>query len=86
MLLETEKYKNDFFIPFTDGTSGIDSYMGGKYIDFSTTDSSNDKLLIDFNKSYNPYCAFKIGYNCPIPPKENALEVQIRAGEMNFVK
>ncbi len=87
MLLETEKYKNDFFIPFTDGTSGFDSYIGGKYIDFSTTDiTADNKLVIDFNRSYNPYCAFRKGYNCPIPPKENALTVQIWAGEMDFYK
>ena len=86
MLLETEKYKNDFFIPFTDATSGIDSYIGGKYIDFSTTDISANKLVIDFNKAYNPYCAFRTGYNCPIPPKENELPVEIRAGEMSFHK
>ncbi|HEV7781751.1 MAG TPA: DUF1684 domain-containing protein [Chitinophagaceae bacterium] len=85
-LLETEKYKNDFFIPFTDGTTGTDSYMGGKYIDFSTTDISDNKLVIDFNRSYNPYCAFRKGYNCPIPPKENTLTAEIRAGEMNFDK
>ena len=67
--LENEKYKNDFFIPFTDGTTGIDSYIGGKYIDFSTTDiTASNKLVIDFNRSYNPYCAFRKGYNCPIPP------------------
>ena len=87
MLLETEKYKNDFFIPFTDGTTGIDSYIGGKYIDFSTTDiTASNKLVIDFNRSYNPYCAFRKGYNCPIPPGENELTVEIRAGEMNFNK
>lgn len=86
-LLETEKYKNDFFIPFMDGASGTDSYMGGKYIDFSTTDiTADNKLVIDFNRSYNPYCAFKKGYNCPIPPKENILTVEIRAGEMDFHK
>jgi uncharacterized protein len=87
MLLETEKYKNDFFIPFLDGNSGDESYVGGKYIDFSTTDITADKkLVIDFNRSYNPYCAFRAGYNCPIPPKENTLEIGIRAGEMDFNK
>jgi uncharacterized protein (DUF1684 family) len=87
MLLETDKYKNDFFIPFLDGTSGTDSYIGGKYIDFSTKDiSPANTLLLDFNRSYNPYCAFKKGFNCPIPPGENALTVEIWAGEMDFYK
>lgn len=87
MLLETEKYKNDFFIPFMDDNSGGDSYAGGKYIDFSTTDiKADNKLVIDFNRSYNPYCAFRKGYNCPVPPKENFLPAAIPAGEMNFSK
>lgn len=86
-LMNNDKHKEDFFIPFTDSTSGIDSYGGGKYIDFIIGDIIPDnKLLIDFNKSYNPYCAFRSGYNCPIPPKENDLSAEIKAGEMNFGK
>lgn len=86
-LLSMEKHKNNFFIPFTDGTSGTGSYPGGKYIDFTTSDIAEDNtLLIDFNRSYNPYCAFSSGYSCPIPPKENTLLIDIRAGEMGFGK
>ncbi|MBC7873075.1 MAG: DUF1684 domain-containing protein [Ferruginibacter sp.] len=86
-LMSSAEHKNNFFIPFTDGTSGIDSYSGGKYIDFVTGDISADNILvIDFNRSYNPYCAFKKGYSCPIPPKENSLPVAIWAGEMDFYK
>ncbi len=86
-LLSSKEHKENFFTPFTDGTSGIGSYGGGKYIDFVTGDiTADNKLLIDFNKSYNPYCAFRSGYSCPIPPKENDLPVEIKAGEMNFGK
>lgn len=86
-LLSSDTYKNNFFIPFTDATSGVGSYAGGKYIDFLTTDIiAGRTLLIDFNKSYNPYCAFRAGYSCPVPPKENELPLEIKAGEMNFGK
>jgi len=43
-------------------------------------------MILDFNKSYNPYCAYTAGYNCPIPPKENDLPVAILAGEKNYGK
>ncbi|MEO5943240.1 MAG: DUF1684 domain-containing protein [Ferruginibacter sp.] len=80
------QYKNYLFIPFTDLTSGNESYGGGKYIDITTEDIKDNKVLIDFNKAYNPYCAYATGYNCPIPPRENNLAVAIKAGEMNFGK
>lgn len=86
-LMKSAEYKDDFFVPFTDSTSGSNSYGGGRYIDFVIGDISPDnKLVIDFNKSYNPYCAFRSGFNCPIPPKENDLRAEIKAGEMNFSK
>ncbi len=79
-------YKNYLFLPFTDLTSGEESYGGGRYIDLETTDIFNNKVIIDFNKAYNPYCAYASGYNCPIPPRENDLPVAVKAGEMNFGK
>lgn len=72
---------DDFFIPFSDITNGHDTYGGGRYLDFKTTDIVAGKLTIDFNKAYNPYCAFVSGYNCPIPPRENDIPVFIKAGE-----
>lgn len=85
-LMKDDKYKNYLFVPFTDLTSGKKSYGGGKYIDFVMDDIQNNTLLLDFNKAYNPYCAYTSGYNCPIPPRENDLPVAISAGEMNFGK
>ena len=86
-LMATEKYKNFLFLPFTDATSGIESYESGRYIDIDMNDIQNNMLVIDFNKAYNPYCAYVSGkYNCPIPPKENHLSIAIRAGEKNYLK
>lgn len=84
-LLTNPEYKNYLFLPFTDSTSGNETYHGGRYLDFTTTDIQNNELVLDFNKAYNPYCAYVSGvYNCPIPPKENALAVAIKAGEKNY--
>ena len=86
-LLATSKYRDHLFIPFTDLTSGTESYVGGRYIDLEIKDIKENKVLIDFNKAYNPYCAYVNGkYNCPIPPAENNLHVAIRAGEKEFAK
>lgn len=85
-LQKIPQYKNYLFVPYTDLTSGEESYGGGKYLEFYTTDIKNNKVLIDFNKAYNPYCAYTTGYNCPIPPRENDLPVAIRAGEKKFGK
>ena len=85
-LMQQEKYKDYLFVPFGDATSGFTSYGGGRYLDFKTGDIKKNRLLIDFNKAYNPYCAYTTGYNCPIPPKENLLTVAIYAGEKNYGK
>ena len=85
-LMKDDKYKDYLFVPFTDLTSGDQSYGGGKYLDFVMADIKDNTLLLDFNKAYNPDCAYASGYNCPIPPKENDLPVAIKAGEMKFGK
>ena len=86
-LMATQQYHDHLFIPFTDATSGEETYTSGRYIDLDIKDIVNDKVLIDFNKAYNPYCAYVNGkYNCPIPPAENRLMVAIRAGEKAFGK
>ena len=85
-LMQQEKYKDYLFVPFGDATSGFTSYGGGRYMDFTLQDIKNNQLIIDFNKAYNPYCAYTMGYNCPIPPKENLLTVAIPAGEKNYGK
>lgn len=71
-------YRDYLFLAFTDLTSGDSTYGGGRYIDMKIP--KGDNLILDFNKSYNPYCAYTTGYSCPIPPEENFLEVAIEAG------
>ncbi|MCE6992528.1 DUF1684 domain-containing protein [Dyadobacter sp. CY323] len=85
-LQQLAKYKDYLFVPFKDKTNGVDSYGGGRYIDMKTTDIKNNTYVLDFNKAYNPYCAYSDGYNCPIPPAENHLLIPIAAGEKKFVK
>ncbi len=72
------------FVPFKDYTNGEFSYGGGRYMDFKMSDLLKTPFYIDFNKAYNPYCAYTDGYSCPIPPDENYLNTEIKAGEMNF--
>ncbi|MFT4031483.1 MAG: DUF1684 domain-containing protein [Siphonobacter sp.] len=72
------------FIPFRDATNQSESYGGGRYLDISEKNVTASHVTIDFNKSYNPYCAYSEEYTCPIPPKENTLPVAIRAGEKRY--
>lgn len=81
-----EGYEDYLFIPFTDETNYKETFGGGRYMDFRYKDIKNNTLKIDFNTCYNPYCAFKEGYSCPIPPKENDMTLVIRAGEKLFGK
>ena len=85
-LMRMPQYKNYLFIPFKDQTNAKETYGGGRYLDIETTDIQEDVVILDFNKAYNPYCAFGDGFSCPIPPKENHLKIGIEAGEKNFKK
>lgn len=71
-----------WFIPFTDATNGKETYAGGRYLDIDNIES--DSVFLDFNYAYNPYCAYNEGFDCPIPPAENALPIAITAGEQNY--
>tara|TARA_R110002050_G_scaffold144363_2_gene269898 strand:+ start:18364 stop:18975 length:612 start_codon:yes stop_codon:yes gene_type:complete len=73
-----EGYEDYLFLPFSDESNGFESYGGGRFIDLRMVKS--DSLLIDFNKAYNPYCAYNEKYSCPIPPKENHLKIKVLAG------
>ena len=85
-LIKNPEYIDHLFIPFKDFTNGVDTYGGGRYMDFRTSDIVNNELKLDFNKAYNPYCAYSEGYSCPIPPEENHLQTEIIAGEKKFGK
>ncbi len=69
-----------FFIVFADGTSGDDSYGGGRFI-YTGEPDKKGRVTIDFNRAYNPPCAFTPFATCPIPPRENILNIRIEAGE-----
>lgn len=86
-LMKVKEYADHLFIPFTDLTCGAESYENGRYIDLKEGDLEPGEYIIDFNKAYNPYCAYiSDRYNCPVPPKENALTLEVRAGEKKFSK
>ena len=67
-------------MPFLDKTNGISTYGGGRYINLKTP-LSND-VIIDFNKAYNPYCAYNELFSCPIVPEDNYLPFDVKAGVM----
>jgi uncharacterized protein (DUF1684 family) len=77
-------YADYLFLPFTDDTNGTLTYGGGRYIDLRTGDIKNGSVVIDFNKAYNPYCAYSSGYSCPKPPDENRVSMAVEAGEKIF--
>ena len=81
-LSKKQGYEEHLFLPFSDLTSGKESYIGGKYIDLKIP--KDDTIVIDFNQSYNPYCAYNSKYSCPIVPLENDLNVAIEAGVKKF--
>lgn len=70
------------FIPFRDATSGRETYAAGRYIDLR--ENTTGMYDLDFNRAYNPYCAYNSEFSCPVPPEENTLKVAIRAGEKNY--
>ena len=75
-------FKNHLFLPFSDVTSGKESYIGGRYIDLKIP--KGDTIAIDFNTAYNPYCAYNYKYSCPLVPLENDLAIEVRAGVKTF--
>lgn len=75
--------RGKLFIPFGDETSARETYGGGRYLDVKHTPGSMT-LVLDFNKAYNPYCAYNDSYSCPLPPAENLLPVAVKAGEKNY--
>ncbi len=85
-LAKIPAYADYLFLPFTDETNGQETYGGGRYIDLREADFKNGIVIIDFNKAYNPYCAFAGGYSCPKPPDENQLTISIAAGEKKYGK
>jgi uncharacterized protein (DUF1684 family) len=84
--LKIPQYKDHLFVPFKDLTTGETTYGGGRYIDLRLSDIEKGIVHLDFNKAYNPWCAYSDGFSCPIPPKENELNIAIEAGELSFAR
>lgn len=72
----------ELFLPFKDKTSETETYRMGRYLNIEPM--AGEKVLIDFNRAYNPFCEFNEKYTCPFAPKENWLPIEIRAGEKRY--
>ena len=83
-LMNKEGFEDYLFLPFLDETNGLGSYGGGRYIDLRIPKS--DSVIIDFNKAYNPYCAYNAKFSCPIVPRINYLKTKVEAGVKAFAK
>ena len=73
-------YRGTLFLAFADATSGDETYGAGRYLDVKKVPGATT-VTLDFNKAYNPYCAYSDNFSCPFPPKENILSIPIKAGE-----
>ena len=83
-LVHEPEYEDYLFLPFKDETNSEETYGGGRYLNMSKSDTEDGEIKIDFNKCYNPWCAYSDGFNCPIPPRENNLPFEVKAGEKNY--
>ncbi len=70
-----------YFVPFRDRTTGEETYGGGRYLEVPV----KTPLVVDFNRAYNPDCVFNKESSCPLPPRENVLDLEVRAGELDFM-
>lgn len=82
LALGTEKSESLWFL-FADRTSGRETYGAGRFL-YSDGMPKNGRLVVDFNKAYNPPCAFNDYSTCPLPPAENRLRLAVRAGERKY--
>jgi len=82
-LLEPGVDESAVSVFFRDATTGRETYPVGRYLDPKPVPGSPDLFVLDFNRAYNPVCAFSSHYNCPVPPQENRLAVAVHAGEMD---
>ncbi|MDX1412749.1 MAG: DUF1684 domain-containing protein [Candidatus Promineifilaceae bacterium] len=87
LVIYSDEHGHELFLPFKDKTNGKESYGAGRYLENHRPGLRHlvgNRLEIDFNYAYNPYCAYNESYSCPLPPAENWLKVPIRAGEKKF--
>lgn len=82
-IMEEGPYRGTLFLAFADATSAHETYGAGRYLDVKKTPGASS-ITLDFNQSYNPYCAYAENYSCPFPPRENVLKAAITAGEKTY--
>ena len=76
---DLESVADRLFVPFTDLTSGTETYPAGRYMELDPTPTGI--YVVDFNIAYHPYCYYSPEFDCPFPPRENRLAMPVRAGE-----
>lgn len=76
-------FRGQLFLAFGDATSADETYGAGRYLDLTKTPGASN-ITLDFNRAYNPYCAYDESFSCPLPPADNLLAIPIRAGEKNY--
>lgn len=82
-LAQKPEYANYLFLPFSDATNSFGSYSGGRYLDQRIP--KGDEIILDFNRAYNPSCAYNPRYSCPLIPMQNDINLRIEAGVRDFV-
>ncbi len=82
-IMEEGPYRGTLFLAFADATSANETYGAGRYLDVKKVPGASS-IILDFNQSYNPYCAYSEKYSCPFPPQENVLKIAVRAGEKKY--
>lgn len=84
-MIDMGPFKGKLFLAFGDETSAVETYGAGRYLDVAKAPGSNT-IALDFNQAYNPYCAYTSKFSCPLPPRDNLLNVAIKAGEKIYHK
>lgn len=85
--MQDPRYKDYLFLPFTDDTSGEESYGGGRYMNlFLSKIQPDETIVLDFNNTYNPYCVYNDKYSCPLVPRKNYMDIAVKAGIKDFKK
>ena len=82
-IMDMGPYRGKLFLAFGDDTGAGETYGAGRYLDIMKVPGSST-ITLDFNKAYNPYCAYNETFSCPLPPEENLLKIAMKAGEKNF--
>ena len=82
-VMDSGPFRGKLFFAFGDETSAVETYGAGRYLDLEKVPGSST-ITLDFNKAYNPYCAYISNFSCPLPPAQNLLAIAIKAGEKTY--